>query len=168
MLPTNVTFKVIDRSPGSCKIFPFGYDQILYIVCGQRLICIILYLPVGNYLCTFRISPLCRFLPVGFLFNLFQIFPGFFPCCKSVYRSVTVMVILITDIVPNGKIFSWRKGITRFRDRKSLVWFNLVFFCNLLRKGKHGIHFFVCFAILQLFTDCGGINVRKIITAFKT
>ena len=37
MLPTNVTFKVIDRSTGSCKVFPVNHDQILYIVCGQRL-----------------------------------------------------------------------------------------------------------------------------------
>ena len=83
------------------------------------------------------------------------------------YRSVPIVIILLTDIIPNGKILPRCKGVACFCYGKSLVWLNLVFLCSLLRKSKHGIRFFVSFSILQLFTDCIGVNIREIITALK-
>ena len=107
MFPSYVTFKIINRSPGTCRIFSAVQNQILYVICSQRLLHIILpHLPVGSCLRTFHIRPLCRFLPVRFLFNLFQIFSGFFPCCKGMYRSVTVTVIFLTDVIPYSKIIA--------------------------------------------------------------
>ena len=70
MLPTDITFKVIYRSPGTRKIFPVCQDQILYIVCGQRLFCILpLYLPAGSRLCTLHIND----MPLIHLFRILKI-----------------------------------------------------------------------------------------------
>ena len=77
------------------------------------------------------------------------------------------MVVFIPNIVPNGKIIPLHKDIADFLNRKPLVWFYLIFFCDLLRKGKHGIHFSIRFAVFQLFTDCSCINIRVIITSLK-
>ncbi len=116
---------------------------------------------------TFHIRPFRRFLSVGFLFNLMQIFLCFLRCRKGAYCSIAFMEILITNIVPNSKIFPRCKGIACFRDGKSLVSFNLIFFCDLLCKGKHSFRFFCSFAAFQLPTGFGGIHIREIVAALK-
>ncbi|GFH93189.1 hypothetical protein IMSAGC002_04464 [Lachnospiraceae bacterium] len=118
MLSPYVTFKVIYRSPGTRKIFSIGQDQILYIICGQRLFrTIFLYLSIRNRLCTFNLNGmplihLCRILeinavPVAVIYRFIN---------RSKSRHIPVAVTVALYFLPcasvhNGNIITVSRSV---------------------------------------------------------
>ncbi len=105
MLSPYVTFKVIYRSPGTRKIFPVCQDQILYIVCGQRLFY------------TFDIygTPFIQFFPI-LKFNAFSaaVVHCFINSFKCRHISVAVTVcpyFLLCISIHNRKIVTVSKSV---------------------------------------------------------
>ena len=96
MLPTNVTFKVIDRSPGSCKIFPVYQDQILYIVCGQGLF---VSVNIREIITSLKAGKNLRFVAVNIPhgFKVYEIIFHFLPVWSMVILKMCIPVYLCIE-----------------------------------------------------------------------